>query len=168
VGEERASWRHPPLWLRWVLTVIGFAALTISVVIAIHSSNKGSTAADDQAAREADREGRILVAQDQAPHTRKFDRALTPQRALERAIAADMQARIRHHELSGPLKRERCTPTAQQRATRRALRCSVQAGDVSYPFLGVVDLRARHITWCKRDPPPTPTLDIPVSRRCRT
>jgi hypothetical protein len=42
----------------------------------------------------------------------------------------------------------------------------VESAAVSYPFLGVVDLRAKQITYCKRDPPPVPSENIPVSSRC--
>jgi hypothetical protein len=31
----------------------------------------------------------------------------------------------------------------------------------------VVDQARRRITYCKRDPPPVPTDDVPVSGRCR-
>lgn len=149
-----------------MLTLIGFAGLATGVALALRSVNR-TTTADLNRAREADRLGQILVAQDQAPHTVALPRAASPRRALERTIAADMTGRIRRHELSGPLQRSRCTATRGRHARRRPFRCTVKAGDVSYPFLGVVDLRARRITWCKRDPPPSPRLDIPVSGRCR-
>ena len=38
---------------------------------------------------------------------------------------------------------------------------------MTYPFLGVVDPAARRITYCKRDPPPAPSDNVPVSSRCR-
>ena len=43
---------------------------------------------------------------------------------------------------------------------------AVVAGGVTYPFLGVADPRARRVTYCKRDQPPVPSDNIPVSRRC--
>ncbi len=33
-------------------------------------------------------------------------------------------------------------------------------GDVRYQFLGVADLPARRLTWCKQDPAPSPTLKV--------
>jgi hypothetical protein len=40
------------------------------------------------------------------------------------------------------------------------------AADVNYDFLGVVDVPAHRLTYCKRDEPPVPSMNIPVSRRC--
>lgn len=159
-----SSLRHPPLWMRWALSVMVFGALTIAAINAISSSENG--APDVPAELQANREAQTILAQDQAPHDETVRRLANPRQALERAIAADMNVRIRHNELSGPLQTSRCTPTAAKRANRRTFRCSVQAGDVAYPFLGVVDVPARHITWCKRDPSPTSEGDTPVDPRC--
>jgi hypothetical protein len=43
----------------------------------------------------------------------------------------------------------------------------VVVANVSYPFVGVVEPAARRLTYCKRDLPPVPTMNIPVSARCR-
>jgi hypothetical protein len=37
---------------------------------------------------------------------------------------------------------------------------------VGYDFLGVVDPKARRLTYCKRDPPPAASDNVRVSRRC--
>lgn len=160
--------RHPPLWLRYVLAMSTAASVLIALVIAEHNSNGGAPAPENPAAEvQANRESRILVAQDQAPHTVRLPRRAVPHTTLEHAIASDMTGRIRHHELSGPLQNARCAASGAEHATRRAFLCTVLAGDARYPFLGIVDLRADTVTWCKRDPPPTPALNVAVSAKCR-
>jgi hypothetical protein len=165
-----SSWRHPPLWLRWVLALLAFGVLAVSVVVGVRAANKGGVAAQRSADAEANRLARIVQAEDQAedqaPHSASLDGRQAPQRALERVIVADLRQRIARNELSGPLGSVRCRPTARLRRTRHAFCCTVVAGDFPYPFLGVVDLRAQRATWCKYDPGAIVAYDVPVSRRC--
>jgi len=162
-------WRHPPLWLRYLLSLTVAGGALIGLVSAVHSSNGGSPAPENPAAAlQANRESQIVVTQDQAPHSAPLPRGSRPRLALERSIAVDARERIRHQEITGPFESIRCARGGPRRAAREAFRCTVVAGNLSYPFLGVVDLRAGTVTWCKRDPPPTPALDVAVSRRCRT
>jgi hypothetical protein len=158
------TWRHPPLWIRWALTLVVFAGLGIGVVAVYRGATRLDTGSG---APEPSVEGQAAVARDQAPQSRPLARAAAPRVALERAIAGDMRSRIRRNEVSRPLERSGCTPAGDRRGSRRAFRCKARTGGLVYPFLGVVDLRARRVTWCKRDPPPSPALDVPVSRRCR-
>jgi hypothetical protein len=44
--------------------------------------------------------------------------------------------------------------------------CVATANDVNYDFLGVVNVPAHQLTYCKRDEPPVPSMNIPVSPRC--
>jgi hypothetical protein len=39
--------------------------------------------------------------------------------------------------------------------------------NVNYPFDAVIEPAVRHLTYCKRDIPPIPSMNIPVSARCR-
>lgn len=156
-----------PLWLRWVLTVLGFAALTVAAVVVVRGSGGNGGAAQRSAQARADRLGRIVLASDQAPRGASLSGRQAPRLALERVIVADMRQRIRRSELSGPLQGVRCQRAARSPDGRRAFRCTVRAGGVPYPFLGVVDLRGRRVTWCKHDPGPTAASEIPVSPRCR-
>lgn len=149
-----------------MLTLLGFALLTVAAVAVIRGSAGGS-GADRSAEAEADRLGRTVQAQDQAPHSVSLRGRQAPRLALQRVIVADMRQRIRGNQLSGPLQSARCQPAARSGGERRAFRCTVRAGGVPYPFLGVVDLRSRRVTWCKHDPGATPASDIPVSPRCR-
>lgn len=143
-----------------------FGGLAIVAGLAIRSSDHAS-GRNRSAEIEANREDRALVEEDQAPHVKGLPHATSARIALERDIAADVMGRIRRQDLSGPVQRTRCAASGSRQVARQAFRCSVRTGGVRYPFLGVADMRARSVTWCKRDPPADPALDIPVSRRCR-
>jgi hypothetical protein len=142
------------------------AALLVALVTAVNNSNGGAPE-NPAAAAQANRESQILVAEDQAPHAARVSGRARGQQALEHAIAADASGRIRRQEMTGPLQSVRCDRNGATRAVRQGFRCTVVAGNVGYPFLGVIDLRAATVTWCKRDPPPNPAFDVAVSHRCR-
>jgi hypothetical protein len=86
--------------------------------------------------------------------------------AIDRAIRADMTAMIDEGSLDGPLQRSSCTRTGPPGKAGQSFGCTVSAAGVTYPFVGVVDARARTIVFCKRDPPPIPSENIPLSPRC--
>jgi hypothetical protein len=160
----------PPLWARWLLTILGFAALTVAIVIVIHAVNdSGASASERSAALEATREGQIVIAEDQAPHTSPLPSGAPTQVALQRAIAVDMDDRIRHGALTGPLQSVRCTPAGQRQSGRQTFHCTARAAAIAYPVLGVVDEHTRQLIWCKVDPSPVSNgpQEVPVSPRCR-
>jgi hypothetical protein len=162
--------RKPPLWVRWLLTILGFVALTVAIVIAIHAVNDGGASPSERsAALEANREGRIALEEDQAPHTSGLGSGAPTRVALQRAIAIDMHNLIRHGALTGPLQGVRCAPAGPRDSGRQAFDCTARAAAIAYPFLGVVDERARQLTWCKFDPSPVSNgpQEVPVSPRCR-
>ena len=80
-------------------------------------------------------------------------------------VIEDSNHTIDNAVIEGPLIRVTCTGTGTH-AGRPAFRCSAVADGISYPFFGVVNLRARRVTYCKRDAPPVPSLNIPLNRRC--
>ena len=41
-----------------------------------------------------------------------------------------------------------------------------RSGNVNYPFVGVFTEDQAALTYCKRDLPPIPSENIPVSARC--
>ena len=158
---------HHPLWVRWVLSFVVAGALLFGLVRFVDSNNANSEGtANAAAAAEENREAQILVGQDQAPHVVALKPGGAPAAALARAVHAAIGRLIALQQLDGPLGRSSCTATGPRRGLRLAYSCSVAAGSVSYPFLGVVDLRNRKVTYCKRDPPPVPSENIPVSSRC--
>ncbi len=157
-----------PLWARFGLAGVIAVALLVALVVYVNHHNTNSPPSTNPAGEvSANRESEILVAQDQAPHVVRLAPGLRAQAALTRAIRADMAKRISTGALEGPLQRVQCHPTGPARGTRRAFGCNVLAGSVGYPFLGVADLRTRQVTYCKRDPPPAPSDNVPVSPRCR-
>lgn len=167
---------HPPLWARWLLTIAAFAVLIAVVAIVVHNLNhetggSGSPASETKAEAEANREGQIVIEQDQAPHTAglRLHAGITVAAALEHAIADDVHARIDNGQLTGPLQSIRCRPAgATSSEGRRPYRCTVRSAGIAYPFLAVANSRSGRLTWCKVDPPPTPGLgEVPVSADCR-
>jgi hypothetical protein len=152
--------------------VLSFAvagALLIALIRFVDANQQDSNQATENAAGAAQQneESAVLVAEDQAPHTVRVNAGTPPSTAIERAIHADMLYLIEHQVLDGPLGRTSCSETGRGIGSRVAFTCTVEAGNVSYPFLGVVDVTARQLTYCKRDPPPIPSENIPVSPRCR-
>lgn len=165
-APARRLFPRPPLWGQWLLS-LSVAALLIFGLIRFVQSN-GSTAPAPQspsAEAEANRESAVLVAQDQAPHSARLRPGAAPAAALSAAIRAAMVTEIVQQQIYGPLQRSTCTQTGSH-AAELGYTCAVVVNGLPYPFLGVVDLHRRVITFCKRDPPPVPSLNIAVSRRC--
>jgi hypothetical protein len=155
-----------PLWARWVISLSVSAALLVALVEFVDHHNTDSLATENpRAAIRANREAEIIVAQDQAPHVVKLRSGTLPRAALRRTVAAEMARRIAAGQVSGPVQHTTCARTGG-RAVTPAFRCTVDAAGVNYEFLGVVDVGARRVTYCKRDVPPVPSQSIAVSRRC--
>jgi len=159
------------LWARWLLTLLGFIVLIVAIVVGVHAANDSSESSERTAALKAARESQVLVEQDQAPHTASLSPGAATQAALQRAIGADMANLIHIGQLPGPLHGVRCTPAGASRAARQAFNCTASAGaeSIPYPFVGVADIRARQLTWCKVDASPISggPQEVPVSSRCR-
>lgn len=164
----RARFPVPPLWARWVLS-FGVAGLLIfGLVRFVQSNNSTAPPASDSPSSEvqANRESEILVAQDQAPHTARLRPGASPRAAITAAVRTDLEKEIDSQELEGPLGPASCSRTGSRGKLQLAFSCSVAADSLPYPFLGVVDIADRTITYCKHDPPPVPSQAIPVSPRC--
>lgn len=156
------------LWQRFAISILAAVVLLAAMVAFVTRHNTNSpTSTDDAAQVQANRDAEILIEQDQAPRSARLSRGLTPAAALEQAIHAHLAGEIARGAISGPLKQARCRASGPTAPGRRGFSCSVVAGSVAYPFLGVVDTAARRATFCKRDPPPVPSDNVPVSRRCQ-
>jgi hypothetical protein len=156
-----------PLWARLALAAVIAVVLLVAMVLYVRGNNTDSPKSTNPAqAVEANREAEILVEQDQAPHAVRWPSAVAPAAAITQVVRADMERRIAGGAISGPLQRVGCRHSGGS-ATRQAFSCTILTGSVSYPFLGVVDTAKRRITYCKRDPPPVPSDNIPVSPSCR-
>lgn len=162
--------RHPPLWARWLLTIFGFAVAILLVVVFVHAHSEGTSAptkSEREAEVEANREGNVVIEEDQAPHTAPLRPGAPTLIALEGAIAADARGRIQAGDLTAPFQSVHCR-TKGTVGPNRAFSCTVHAAGVAYPYLAVFDKRTRQFTWCKVDPPPVSGApEVPVSARCK-
>jgi hypothetical protein len=162
--------RHPPLWARWLLTIFAFAVLTVAAVVFVHAHSEGTSAptkSEREAEVEANREGNVVIEEDQAPHAARLSAGVATLAALERAISGDAHGRIQAGNLTGPFQSVHCEAKGAAGANR-AFRCTVHAAGVAYPYLAVLNERTRQLIWCKVDPPPVSgASEVPVSARCR-
>lgn len=151
-----------------MLSILVGCALLVALVLFVEHNGSSSQEANlsPAAAEQENQEAETLVAQDQAPHTVRLRSRGAPAAALARRVSDDISGLIAHGVLDGPLGHSSCTPTGERGKQSHAFSCSVVADGVTYPFLGVVDAQAGVATYCKRDPPPVPSENIPVSRRC--
>lgn len=157
---------RPPLWARWTLALGIGALLLVALILFVEHNNSDSEANQNPAAvARANREARVVVEQDQAPHTAALKPGAAPRAGVTAAVRADMDAMVATGTIEGPLSHVRCTHTGDH-AGRALFRCTAVAGGVNYPFLGAIDARTRQVTYCKRDEPPVPSMNIPVSSRC--
>jgi hypothetical protein len=170
LGRLALAARHPPLWARWLLTILAFAVLTLAAVVFVHDHSEGTSAptkSEREAEVEADREGNVVIEEDQAPHTAPLRPGAPTLAALERAISGDARDRIQSGNLTGPFQSVRCEAKGAT-ATKRAFRCTVHAAGIAYPYLAVLNEPSRQLTWCKLDPPPASGApEVPVSAHCR-
>jgi hypothetical protein len=167
--RERApgAYLRLALWQRFALAGLIAVVLLVAMVIFIdHNNTNSNPSLNETAEVRANREAEILVRQDQAPHTVRLVSGLAPAAALERVLHARMASQIARGVIDGPLKAAKCSAHGTPSRGRRPFSCAIVAGQVTYPFAGVVDASARRITYCKRDPPPTPSDNVPPSARC--
>jgi hypothetical protein len=164
---DQSSWllRRPPMWVRWALSLGVAAALGVGLVVFVSHHNDNLPAGGRPKAEErANLESEIVVSQDQAPHVVTIA-ADTP-RAVIQAIRHAMTVRIANGQAVGPLQHVRCTTTGTH-AGATGYRCRATAAGVGYPYQAVLNRRTRTLTFCKHDAPPVPSMNIPVSPRCR-
>jgi hypothetical protein len=170
LGRLALAARHPPLWARWLLTIFAFAVLILAGAIVVHNNSEGTsspTKSEHEAEVEANREGDIVIEEDQAPHTARLGGGVATLAALERSISADARGRVRSGNLTGPFQSVRCETNGAAGANR-AFRCTVRAAGVNYPYVAVLNAHTRQFTWCKLDPPPVSGApEVSVSARCK-
>lgn len=163
------AYLNRPLWQRYAVSLVIATALLTGMVIWVsgHNTDSGPPDTNPAPAVPANREARILVSEDQAPHSAALPSGLASGPALERVLHAHVAAQIRDGAIAGPLRRALCHPTGRS-GSRLGFSCTVNSGSVIYPFLAAVDTAARRVTYCKRDPPPVPSEEpVPVSSGCR-
>lgn len=166
-GGPLHAWRSLPLWARWLLTIAVYAGGVVAAVLVVHDINsKGSDSPSEvKSVAEANREGRIAITQDQAPHTAPLPSG-SPTVALQAAVAADVRKRISHGELTGPLQSVRCSASGGSASGGLRFACTVHSAGNPYPFRAVADERTHRLTWCKLDPPLPGEAGVPLSPSC--
>jgi hypothetical protein len=156
------------LWQRFALAFAVAIALAGAMVIYVDRHNTNSNPSLNVASEvRANKESEILVAQDQAPHTVRLRAGVKPARQLERAIHARLASQVATGAIPGPLEPARCQPSGEPKGGRHAFSCAIVSDNVTYPFVGIADSVGRTLTYCKRDPPPAPTDNVPLSSACR-
>jgi TPP-dependent trihydroxycyclohexane-1,2-dione (THcHDO) dehydratase len=158
---------RPPLWLQWVLSIVVAAAVIVALVRFVQSNTANQVTTENASGEaRANEEAETLVAEDQAPHTVRLPTHTAVLAAVNRVIRAEMITMINDGTLDGPLQHLGCSSTGRPGKARQRFSCTVSAAGVNYPFVGVVDARDRTIVFCKRDPPPVPSQNVPLSPRC--
>jgi hypothetical protein len=157
-----------PLWARWVITICVYVVVIGVVVVVVHhlasEGNRADTKAEASAQAEANKEGQVAIAEDQAPHSASLTRGASVIGSLERAIASDVRRRIAHGELTGPLQSVHCARSGP--AT--AFTCTATSAGIGYEFRAAANAIKTAITWCKVDKAPAgdAALEVPVSASC--
>jgi hypothetical protein len=154
------------MWAKLALSLGVGAILLVALVIFVNHNNTDSnqTLTPSEQAK-VNREAALVVAQDQAPRSVTLTRAESPRAGFVRTVHATMSGLVTKGVIDGPLQRVRCTRHGGG-AGRLGFSCVATANNVNYDFVGVVDVPARQLTYCKRDVPPVPSQNIPVSARC--
>jgi hypothetical protein len=158
---------RPPLWARWAISaIVAVAAVVLLVRFVSHNNNNAEANISTKGERQELQQARTLVGQDQAPRVATIAAGSTAQATLTAAVKQDMKHKIAIGTIDGPLNSIACHQTTTK-GVRSAYSCRVKAAGTAYPFLAVADASTHHVIYCKRDLPPIPSENIPISRRCR-
>lgn len=154
------------MWAKWLLSFGVGAILLVALIIFVDHHNTDSPPSQNLAAQtRANQEAEVVVERDQAPHVIRLAAGVSAQAGLTRRVRATMAGLIDKGVIDGPLQRVRCASHGP--GARVGLSCVATANGVNYDFVGAASVPAHRVTYCKRDEPPVPTMNIPVSPRCR-
>jgi hypothetical protein len=160
----------PQLSLRskYVLS-FGVAAILLAgmIVYVDHHNTDASNGVQltPQGRASANRLAVILAEQDQQPHVVRVPARSGAAAAIAHAVRSRMNALINDHLAGPPIGTPRCQTTTGT-GQARGFSCSELSGGQYFNFVGVLDAHARLVTICRRDPPPSQSLTIPISKRC--
>ena len=155
------------MWAKFAAAFTVGAILLVALIIFVNHNNTDSnqTLTPSEQAK-VNREAERVVAADQAPQRGHADQRRQPARRVRaHRPPGDVRPRQQGRQVDGPLQRVRCTRHGGA-AGQLGFSCVATADDVNYDFVGVVDVPARRLTYCKRDEPPVPSQNIPVSAAC--
>ena len=162
-----SQWARIPLGVRWGVSLLVGAAIVVALVLFVsHHNGTGLAHVSTHAEERENQQAQVLIGSDQAPQTVHLTSAADARSALVAGVRANMRHRIATGNVDGPLQKVACGP-AGHRAGKLAFHCIAEAAHVNYPFLAVATPSAHTAVYCKKDFPPSPTQNIPVSVRCR-
>jgi hypothetical protein len=157
----------PALWMRWAISIAVGVAVIAGLVVFVENNNSNSEATGSAKSLEREnREAAVIVGADQAPHTVTLTNGESVRAGFVAAVRADIHHRLKTGNIQGRVQKVSCHRSGS-RSGRVAYSCVAQVQNVKYPFVGVSTTNSKRITYCKRDAPPIPTENIPVSPRCR-
>ena len=157
----------PALWMRWAISiVVGVAVIAALVVFVDHNNNNSEAKGSAKSLERENQEAEIIVGADQVPHTVALKRGQSVDARLVAAVRADIRHRLKTGNIQGRVQKIDCHRSGAG-SGRVAYSCIAQVQNVKYPFVGVFTAKSKRITYCKRDEPPVPSENIPVSPRCR-
>jgi hypothetical protein len=154
------------MWAKFTVALAVGAILLVALIIFVNHNNTDSnqTLTPSEQAK-VNKEAERVVAADQAPNEAQLRGGESPHAGFVRTVHTAMSGLISKGVVDGPLQRVRCTRHGGA-AGRQAFSCVATADDVNYDYVGVVDVPGHRLTYCKRDEPPVPSQNIPVSAAC--
>jgi hypothetical protein len=156
----------PALWMRWAISItVGVAVIAALVVFVEHNNNNSEAKGSAKSLERENQEAQIIVGADQMPHTVKLRSGQSVPAEFVAAVRADIRHRLKTGNIQGRVQKIDCHRSGA-RSGRIAYSCVAQVQNVKYPFVGVFTAQSKRITYCKRDLPPLPSENIPVSARC--
>jgi hypothetical protein len=157
----------PSLRTRWAISiVVGVLAIAALVVFVEHNNSNSNANGSAKALERENQEAQVIVGADQVPHTVTLKSGQSVPGGFVAAIRADVRHRVKTGNIQGRVQKIGCHRAGARRG-RVAYSCIAQVQNVNYPFVGTFTAKSKQITYCKRDLPPLPSENIPVSPRCR-
>ena len=154
------------MWAKFAASLAVGVILLVALIIFVNHNNTDSnqTLSPSEQAK-VNREAERVVAADQAPQVVTLAAGQSPRAGIEGTVHRAMAGLVTKGVVNGPLQRVRCTSHGG-RSGRQAFTCVATADNVNYNYVGVVDVAGHRLTYCKRDVPPVPSQNIPVSVAC--
>jgi hypothetical protein len=154
------------MWAKFAVSLTVGVILLVALIIFVNHNNTDSnqTLTPSEQAK-VNREAERVVAADQAPQMVTLKPGESPHDGIVRTVHIAMASLVNRGVVDGPLQRVRCTRHGGT-SGRQAFTCVATANNVNYDYVGVVAVPTHRLTYCKRDVPPVPTQNIPVSPAC--
>jgi hypothetical protein len=157
----------PALWMRWAISItVGVVVIVALVAFVDHNNSNSEAKGSTKALERENQEAQVIVGADQVPHTVRLKGGQTVTAGFVAAVRADIRHRLKTGNIQGRVQKIACHRSGA-RGGRVAYSCVAQVQNVRYPFVGTYTAKSKRITYCKRDLPPLPSENIPVSPRCR-